>query len=121
MGTKWVVRNYGTSIKADRFINKIPAQDRAIELQCIGFHAEELKNKDFIEQFPISSDLEEIEEESEKILAIGIALNQYSENGNPIIYTEDQSFTAQDEDGESLTVTYDPLLIENQNNLSKLT
>ena len=120
VGTKWVVRNYGTSIKADRFINKIPAQDRAIELQCIGFHAEELKNKDFIEQFPISSDLEEIEEESEKMLAIGIALNQYSENGNPIIYTEDQSFTAQDEDGESLTVIYDPLLIENQNNLIQI-
>ena len=120
VGTKWVVRNYGTSIKADRFINKIPAQDRAIELQCIGFHAEELKNKDFIEQFPISSDLEEIEEESEKILAIGIALNQYSENGNPIIYTEDLSFTAEDEDGESLTVIYDPFLIENQNNLIQI-
>ena len=120
VGTKWVVRNYGTSIKADRFINKIPAQDRAIELQCIGFHAEELKNKDFIEQFPISSDLEEIEEESEKILAIGIALNQYSENGNPIIYTEDLSFTAEDEDGESLTVIYDSLLIENQNNLIQI-
>ena len=120
VGTKWVVRNYGTSIKADRFINKIPAQDRAIELQCIGFHAEELKNKDFIEQFPISSDLEEIEEESEKILAIGIALNQYSENGNPIIYTEDQSFTAQGENGETLKVIYDPLLIENQNNLIQI-
>ena len=43
IGTKWVVRNYGTSITADRFINKLPAQDRAIELQCVGFHAEEIK------------------------------------------------------------------------------
>jgi penicillin-binding protein 1A len=120
IGTKWVVRNYGTSIKADRFINKIPAQDRAIELQCIGFHREELKNKDFIEQFPLSSDLEEIEGESEKILAIGIALNQYSENGNPIIYTEDEDFTAEDEDGESLIIINDPLLIEEQNNLIQI-
>ncbi|MDB2326474.1 transglycosylase domain-containing protein [Candidatus Actinomarina sp.] len=104
IGSKWVVRNYGTSIKADRFINKIPAQDRAIELQCIGFHPEELKNKDFIEQFPIASNLDEIEEESKKILAIGIALKQYSEDGNPIIYTED----------------IDPFLFEEQNNLIQI-
>ncbi|MDA9173790.1 transglycosylase domain-containing protein, partial [Acidimicrobiia bacterium] len=74
IGTKWVVRNYGTSITADRFINKLPAQDRAIELQCVGFHAEELKNKDFIDQFPISSEIDELEEEVDKLLAIGIAL-----------------------------------------------
>lgn len=104
IGSKWVVRNYGTSITADRFINKIPAQDRAIELQCIGFHPEELKNKDFIEQFPIASNLDEIEEESKKILAIGIALKQYSEDGNPIIYTED----------------IDPFLFEEQNNLIQI-
>ena len=120
IGSKWVVRNYGTSIKADRFINKIPAQDRAIELQCIGFHPEELKNKDFIDQFPIASNLDEIEEESEKILAIGVALKQYSENGNPIIYTEDIEFTAEDENGESLIVITDPLLIEEQNNLIQI-
>ena len=120
IGSKWVVRNYGTSITADRFINKIPAQDRAIELQCIGFHPEELKNKDFIEQFPIASNLDEIEEESEKILAIGVALKQYSENGNPIIYTEDIEFTAEDENGESLIVISDPLLIEEQNNLIQI-
>ena len=120
IGSKWVVRNYGTSITADRFINKIPAQDRAIELQCIGFHPEELKNKDFIEQFPIASNLDEIEEESEKILAIGVALKQYSENGNPIIYTEDIEFTAEDENGESLIVITDPLLIEEQNNLIQI-
>ena len=120
VGTKWVVRNYGTSIKADRFINKIPAQNRAIELQCIGFHAEELKNKDFIEQFPIASNLDEIDEESEKILAIGVALRQYSENGNPIIYTEDLGFEATDENGESLVIINDPLLIEEQNNLIQI-
>ena len=120
IGSKWVVRNYGTSITADRFINKIPAQDRAIELQCIGFHPEELKNKDFIEQFPIASNLDEIEEESEKILAIGVALKQYSENGNPIIYTEDIEFTAEDKNGESLIVITDPLLIEEQNNLIQI-
>ena len=120
IGSKWVVRNYGTSITADRFINKIPAQDRAIELQCIGFHPEELKNKDFIEQFPIASNLDEIEEESEKILAIGVALKQYSENGNQIIYTEDIEFTAEDENGESLIVITDPLLIEEQNNLIQI-
>jgi len=120
IGSKWVVRNYGTSITADRFINKIPAQDRAIELQCIGFHPEELKNKDFIDQFPIASNLDEIEEESEKILAIGVALKQYSENGNQIIYTEDIEFTAEDENGESLIVISDPLLIEEQNNLIQI-
>ena len=120
IGSKWVVRNYGTSITADRFINKIPAQDRAIELQCIGFHPEELQNKDFIEQFPIASNLDEIEEESEKILAIGVALKQYSENGNPIIYTEDIEFTAEDENGESLVVITDQLLIEEQNNLIQI-
>ncbi|MDA9862647.1 transglycosylase domain-containing protein [Acidimicrobiia bacterium] len=90
IGTKWVVRNYGTSITADRFINKLPAQDRAIELQCIGFHAEEIKNKDFINQFPISSEIDELEEEVDKLLAIGIALGQYSEDGGIVIYTEDE-------------------------------
>ena len=88
IGTKWVVRNYGSSIKADRFINKIPAQDRAIELQCLGFHIEEIKNKDFIEQFPLAEGLDDIEEEEEKILAIGVALNQYTEEGDPITYRE---------------------------------
>ena len=44
VGTKWVVRNYGTSITADRYLNKIPAQDRAIELQCVGYHIEDIKN-----------------------------------------------------------------------------
>ena len=120
IGTKWVVRNYGTSIKADRFINKLPAQDRAIELQCIGFHAEELKNKDFIEQFPISSQIDEFEEESEKILAIGVALKQYSEDGGVVVYTEDQDTVIEDAEGRILTVVNDPLLIEEQNNTTQI-
>ncbi len=86
IGTKWVVRNYGTSIKADRFINKVAAQDKAIELQCLGYHIEEIKNKDFIEQFPIVENIEELEEEKEKILAIGVALKQFTEDGEEIIY-----------------------------------
>ena len=45
VGTKWVVRNYGTSITADSYLNKIPAQDRAIELQCVGYHIEVLKKR----------------------------------------------------------------------------
>ena len=120
VGTKWVVRNYGTSIKADRFINKVPAQDRAIELQCVGFHAEELKNKDFIDQFPISSQIDELEEESEKILAIGIALNQYSEDGGAVIYTEEIDTSPEDSDGRSLKVINDVLLIEEQENLIQI-
>ena len=87
IGTNWVVRNYGTSIKADRYINQISAQDRAIELECVGYHIEDIKNKDFIEQFPIVDGLDDLEDENEKLLAIGIALNQYDEEGNPIIYT----------------------------------
>ena len=120
IGTKWVVRNYGTSITADRFINKLPAQDRAIELQCVGFHAEELKNKDFIKQFPISSQIEEFEEESEKILTIGVALKQYSEDGGAIIYTENQDTSTEDEEGRVLTIINDPLLIEEQRNITQI-
>ncbi len=73
VGTKWVVRNYGTSITADRYLNKIPAQDRAIELQCVGYHIEDIKNLDFIKQFPLVSNLEEIEDEEEKLIEIGRA------------------------------------------------
>ena len=120
VGTKWVVRNYGTSIKADRFINKVPAQDRAIELQCVGYHAEELKNKDFIDQFPISPQIDELEEESEKILAIGIALNQYSEDGGAVIYTEEIDISPEDKEGRALKVINDPLLIEEQDNLIQI-
>ncbi|MDA9198199.1 transglycosylase domain-containing protein [Acidimicrobiia bacterium] len=120
IGTKWVVRNYGTSIKADRFINKLPAQDRAIELQCVGFHAEELKNKDFIDQFPISSEIDELEEEVDKILAIGIALGQYSEDGGIVIYTENENVTTEDDEGRTLLVVRDPVLIEEQDNLIQI-
>ena len=120
IGTKWVVRNYGTSIKADRFINKLPAQDRAIELQCVGFHAEEIKNKDFIDQFPISSEINELEEEADKLLAIGIALGQYSEDGGIVIYTEDENVTTEDDEGRTLLLVRDPVLIEEQNNLIQI-
>ena len=89
IGTKWVVRNYGTSITADRYLNKIDAQDKAIELQCVGYHIEDLKNKDFIEQFPLVENIEELEEDQEKLLEIGKALGQFDENGNPILYLED--------------------------------
>ena len=65
IGEKWVVRNYGTSITADRYLNKIDAQDRSIELQCFDFHIEELKNKDFIKQFPLGLNLEEFETDEE--------------------------------------------------------
>ena len=88
VGTKWVVRNYGTSITADRYLNKIPAQDRAIELQCVGYHIENIKNLDFIKQFPLVSNLDEIEDEEEKLIEIGKALNQIDEEGNPIIYQD---------------------------------
>ena len=90
------------------------------QLQCVGFHAEELKNKDFIEQFPISSQIDEFEEESEKILAIGVALKQYSEDGGVVVYTEDQDTVVEDAEGRILTVVNDPLLIEEQNNLTQI-
>jgi membrane peptidoglycan carboxypeptidase len=120
IGTKWVVRNYGTSIKADRFINKLPAQDRAIELQCVGFHAEEINNKDFIDQFPISSEIAELEEEVDKLLAIGIALGQYSEDGGIVIYTEDENVITEDDEGRTLVSVSDPVLIEEQANLIQI-
>ena len=104
IGTNWVVRNYGTSITADRYINNIAAQDRAIELQCIGSHVEEIKNKDFIEQFPLAEGLDDLEE-AEQLLEIGKALNQFDEEGLPIIYSEN-------EDNEQL--------IDEQNNLIQI-
>ena len=85
IGTKWVVRNYGTSITADRFLSKFPALDRAIELQCTEAHVEQIKTKDFIEQFPLVQDIEEYETDEEKILAIGIALGQFDKDANPIL------------------------------------
>jgi penicillin-binding protein 1A len=89
VGTKWVVRNYGTSITADRYLDKINAQDRAIELQCVGFHIDNIKNKDFIEQFPLLANIDEFEDEIEKLTQIAIVLNQYDENSEQIIYEED--------------------------------
>ena len=105
IGTNWVVRNYGTSIIADRYINNVAAQDRAIELECIGSHIEEIKNKDFIEQFPIVDGLDDLEDENAMLLEIGKALNQYDEEGNPIIYTTNEN---------------NEELIEEQNNLTQI-
>lgn len=117
VGTKWVVRNYGTSITADRYLNKIDAQDRSIELQCVGYHIEDIKNIDFMKQFPLTSNLEELEEESEKLLEIGKALNQFDEEGNPIIYQEN---TEGVEFSEGTTVIKDPELIEQQANTTQI-
>ena len=117
VGTKWVVRNYGTSITADRYLNKIPAQDRAIELQCVGYHIEDIKNLDFIKQFPLVSNLDEIENEEEKLIEIGKALNQIDEEGNPIIYqenTENVNFP------RGTIVISDPELIEQQANTTQI-
>ena len=117
VGTKWVVRNYGTSITADRYLNKIPAQDRAIELQCVGYHIEDIKNLDFIKQFPLVSNLDEIEDEEEKLIEIGKALNQIDEEGNPIIYQED---TENVNFPEGTIVISDPELIEQQANTTQI-
>ena len=117
VGTKWVVRNYGTSITADRYLNKISAQNRAIELQCIGYHVEEIKNSDFIEQFPLSVNLNLFSTEKEKLVELGKALGQLDADGKKIIYqlnTEGISFP------EGQIVITDPLRIENQNNLIQL-
>ena len=117
VGTKWVVRNYGTSITADRYLNKIPAQDRAIELQCVGYHIEDIKNIDFIKQFPLVSNLDEIEDEEEKLIEIGKALNQIDEEGNPIVYQED---TENVNFPEGTIVISDPELIEQQANTTQI-
>jgi len=117
VGTKWVVRNYGTSITADRYLNKIPAQDRAIELQCVGYHIEDIKNLDFIKQFPLISNIDEIEDEEEKLIEIGKALNQIDEEGNPIIYQED---TENVNFPEGTIVISNPELIEQQANTTQI-
>ena len=117
VGTKWVVRNYGTSITADRYLNKIPAQDRAIELQCVGYHIEDIKNLDFIKQFPLAPNLDEIEDEEEKLIEIGKALNQIDEEGNPIVYQED---TDNVNFPEGTVVISDPELIEQQANTTQI-
>ena len=117
ISTKWVVRNYGTSITADRYLNKIAAQDRSIELQCVGYHIEDLKNADFMKQFPITSNLDEIEDESEKLIEIGKALNQFDEDGNAIIY---QEVTDGIEFPEDTVVISDIKLIEQQANTTQI-
>ena len=117
IGTKWVVRNYGTSITADRYLNKIAAQDRAIELQCVGYHIEDIKNIDFFKQFPLVSNLDELNDNSEKLIEIGKALNQIDEDGNAIIYQLDTSGVNFPED--KLVIT-DPVLIEQQANTTQI-
>ena len=117
IGTKWVVRNYGTSITADRYLNKIAAQDRAIELQCVGYHIEDIKNIDFFKQFPLVSNLDEIQDNSEKLIEIGKALNQIDEEGNPIIYQLDTSGV---NFPEGTVVITDPELIEQQANTTQI-
>jgi penicillin-binding protein 1A len=117
VGTKWVVRNYGTSITADRYLNKIPAQDRAIELQCVGYHIEDIKNLDFIKQFPIVSNIDEIADEEEKLIEIGKALNQIDEEGNPIIYQENAENV---NFPEGTIVISDPELIQQQVNTTQI-
>ena len=117
IGTKWVVRNYGTSITADRYLNKIAAQDRAIELQCVGYHIEDIKNIDFFKQFPLVSNLDEIQDNSEKLIEIGKALNQIDEDGNTIIYQLDTSGVNFPEDAVVIT---DPELIEQQANTTQI-
>ena len=117
IGTKWVVRNYGTSITADRYLNKIAAQDRAIELQCVGYHIEDIKNIDFFKQFPLVSNLDEIQDDSEKLIEIGKALNQIDEDGNPIIYQLDTSGV---NFPEGTVVITDPELIEQQANTTQI-
>ncbi len=117
VGTKWVVRNYGTSITADRYLNKIPAQDRAIELQCVGYHIEDIKNLDFIKQFPLVSNLDEIEDEQEKLIEIAKALNQIDEEGKTIIYQENIENVNFPDDTVVIT---DPELIEEQSNTTQI-
>ena len=117
IGTKWVVRNYGTSITADRYLNKIAAQDRAIQLQCVGYHIEDIKNIDFFKQFPLISNLDEIEDNSEKLLEIAKALNQIDEDGNAIIYQLD---TTGVNFPEGTVVITDPELIELQANTTQI-
>ena len=117
IGTNWVVRNYGTSITADRYLNNIPAQDRAIELQCVGYHIEDIKNQDFFKQFPLVSNLDEIEDEEKKLIEIGKVLNQIDEDGNPIIYQENIDNV---DFPEGTVVITDPELIEQQANTTQI-
>lgn len=117
IGEKWVVRNYGTSISADRYLNKIAAQDRAIELQCFDFHIEELKNKDFLEQFPLGLNLEELDD-NEKLLKVATALGQYDADGNQLIYRE--LGEGEESTGEGYRIISDTELIQNQLNLVQI-
>ena len=117
VGEKWVVRNYGTSITADRYLDKIAAKDRAIELQCFDFHIEEIKNKDFIQQFPLGLEIGELDEE-EQLQKIAEALGQYDEDGNQLIYRELKP--SESSTGEGYRIISDSTLIESQSNLTQI-
>ena len=117
VGEKWVVRNYGTSITADRYLDKIAAKDRAIELQCFDFHIEEIKNKDFIQQFPLGLEIDELDEE-EQLQKIAEALGQYDEDGNQLIYRELKP--SESSTGEGYRIISDSTLIESQSNLTQI-
>ena len=117
VGEKWVVRNYGTSITADRYLDKIAAKDRAIELQCFDFHIEEIKNKDFIQQFPLGLEIDELDEE-EQLQKIAEALGQYDEDGNQLIYRELKP--SESSTGEGYRIISDSTLIDSQSNLTQI-
>ena len=117
VGEKWVVRNYGTSITADRYLDKIAAKDRAIELQCFDFHIEEIKNKDFIQQFPLGLELDELDE-AEQLQKIAEALGQYDEDGNQLIYRELKP--NENSSGEGYRIISESTLIESQSNLTQI-
>ena len=117
VGEKWVVRNYGTSITADRYLDKIAAKDRAIELQCFDFHIEEIKNKDFIQQFPLGLEIDELDEE-EQLQKIAEALGQYDEDGNQLIYRELKP--SESSTGEGYRIISDSTLIDRQSNLTQI-
>ena len=85
--------------------------------ETVQLHIEDIKNLDFIKQFPLVSNLDEIEDEEEKLIEIGKALNQIDEEGNPIVYQED---TENVNFPEGTIVISDPELIEQQENTPQI-
>ena len=66
---------------------------------------------------PLVSNLDEIEDNSEKLIEIGKSLNQIDEDGNPIIYQLDTSGV---NFPEGTVVITDPELIEQQANTTQI-
>ena len=60
--------------------------------------------------------LDDIEEESDKLLEIGKVLNQFDEEGVQIIYTNNENIETE----EGQTIVTDELLIDEQNNLIQI-